>query len=65
MVIYKYNVHKWLPQKKIKHYLAITIYNLLPKEQAICSRDYDVTLGGIAHKAGTYTELKASHFLND
>ena len=51
--------------KKIKHYLAITIYNLLPKEQAICSRDYDVTLGGIAHKAGTYTELKASHFLND
>ncbi len=25
-----------------------------------CSRDYDVTIGAVAHKAGTYAEVKAS-----
>ncbi len=33
--------------------------------EIICSHDYDVTLGGVAIKAGTYAELKASRFLND
>ncbi len=34
--------------------------------EIICSHDYDVMLGGVAHKCfGTYEELKASRFLND
>ncbi len=33
--------------------------------EIICSRDYNVTLGGVTPKTCTYAELKASRFLND
>ena len=44
--------------------LSIKLSTLLAAE-IICSRDYDVPLGGVALKAGTYVELKASLFLNE
>ncbi len=43
-------------------YLKQTI---LLAAEIICSRDYDVALGGLSIKASTYVELNASHFLND
>ncbi len=45
------------------NFLTYIKQNYSGQQKLICSSDYEVTIGGVTHKASTYRELIALRFL--